>query len=181
MTTHQPGPRATLAFFSLLATLTSATACDGTVLGPTSGTGGGAGGTANPGTCPADQPSPGSPCASEGLSCTYTTCFYGAQAVVSCSGGAWTDSPDDIGDSLPCPCSSNATQDACASAGCRWLVPGCGEAAFTPGCFDETDCTLGSTGCLGGLTCTKVDADPCWDSTCAACSGLVANVCTGPG
>ena len=182
MTTHRPEPRATLAFFFLLATMTLATACTGTVTGRTSGTGGGAGGgssgTGDPGTCPADEPSGGSPCAPEGLSCTYTTCFYGAKDQVSCIGGTWNDE-DSLG-TLPCPCSSYTTPSACASAGCRWLIPGCGQTAFTPGCFDQTDCTLGAMGCLGGQTCTAVDADPCWDSNCTTCSGLAANICLGP-
>ncbi len=88
---------------------------------------------------------------------------------------------DSAGAGTLCPCSSYTASDACQSAGCRWLVPGCGETVFTPGCFDQTDRTLGAMGCLGGTTCTTVDADPCWDSNCATCSGLAANVCSGPG
>jgi hypothetical protein len=181
---------------SLVATFTLAAAGCGSVVvdsstTTSSGTGGvastgssgtsGTGGTGDPGTCPAGEPSPGSPCAPEGLSCTYTTCAYGLQEQVSCVSGTWACF-DCI--TLPCPCSSFTTPSACQSDGlvsCRWLVPGCGATAFTPGCFDDTDCTLGAMGCLGGQTCTTVDADPCWDSGCATCSGLAANICYGPG
>jgi hypothetical protein len=174
MTTHRPGPRTTLAFF-LLTALTSVAACTGTIRrGPGDGDTSGTGGTGGA-TCPADEPSVGTPCAA-GLSCTYPSCVSGAEDNIWCSGGMWTT--DGVG--LPCSCSSYSTSSDCASAGCRWLVPGCYATAFTPGCFDPTDCTLGAS-CPSGQTCTAVDADPCWDSNCDTCSGLAANICTGPG
>jgi hypothetical protein len=170
-----PGSGGSGASTSTSASTTSVTTT-GTSAGTTSSTSSGAGAGC---ACPTEVPDESSPCAPcMGEMCPYTFDGCGPSAFCSAT-GVWQVVIS------TCPpaalCSLSTTPSACASSSaCRWLVPGCGSAGFTAGCFDATDCVPG-TGCASGQSCAAVDTDPCWDSNCTECSGGQADICTGPG
>lgn len=78
----------------------------------------------------------------------------------------------------PDECQSNPSQTACeATAGCRWLTPGCGESEVkVTGCFAAVDCAGDS--CGSGAQCQLVSYNPCFEQACDAC-GADAMVCLG--
>jgi hypothetical protein len=74
-----------------------------------------------------------------------------------------------------CDCSVQADPTSCEEAGCRWLVPGCGDSPlWQTGCFPAEDCTADS--CGEGYVCAEVSVNPCWNEACDAC-GAPAAVC----
>ncbi len=134
-------------------------------------------------TCPLEMPIVGSDCSQ--WEYPYF-CQYGAicgeevnDVTMSCD--YTTDPPSWQLDSEPSecqPCAFALSAASCeATAGCRWLVPGCGEAPpIAEGCYPADDCQR--TGCEPEQTCTLFDTNPCWNELCDACSSPVG-ICTG--
>lgn len=124
--------------------------------------------------CPATPPFEGEPCDPE---CQYDTCTYGegmcgATSATCGADYAWhlliSDCPP------PDPCPAQGTELECLNAGCRWLVPGCGEPPLPKeGCYAPFDCAPGD--CAGpNSTCQQVVTNPCWNQACDACGALVS-------
>jgi hypothetical protein len=130
-----------------------------------------------PDDCPLELPLAGSSCPGElPYSCTYTISGecgdVTAEAACDLRTYTWIVNADE-----PCgACDTHLDAASCsASAGCRWLEPGCGEPPLPQaGCFAAEDCTQDS--CDEGKTCTSAIIDPCWNSPCDAC-GAEALVC----
>jgi len=134
----------------------------------------GGGCTTPPGACPAQLPVMGAPCKSPGQACTFT--FPGSCSgvfVATCDPGSQWAITDETPPCTGGPCGGYATTDACgADPTCRWLVPGCGMpgAPFAAGCFAKAPCAA-DTDCSAGLSCQAIQFNPCFGSTCQACSG----------
>ena len=76
-----------------------------------------------------------------------------------------------VGDS--CDCTAQGDPASCEDVGCRWLVPGCGDAPlWQEGCYPADDCTADS--CGDGYVCSEVSVNPCWNQACDACSAPAA-------
>jgi hypothetical protein len=130
-----------------------------------------------PQECPPELPAADSDCTAY----PYATCTFEIEgpcgpttALAQCvdSGGVllWQLVAADS-----CDCSAQIDPAACEVAGCRWLVPGCGDAPLgQAGCYPPEDCTADS--CGEGSACTEVSVDPCWNQGCGAC-GAPAAVC----
>ncbi len=142
-----------------------------------------------PTQCPIDVPFAGMGCGEQSLPaiCGYlveTPC--GTEPVVfDCQVAQlsqlleWVITTAPTCDTRPEQCQSYGDSAFCeADPGCSWRVPGCAESsgvpAVTAGCYPTADCATIQCGAWG--TCTEVDVDPCWNSSCDACSQR-ANVC----
>jgi hypothetical protein len=123
--------------------------------------------------CPETAPFAGDPCPAEaeGLACEYDAemdCGP-SRITMECEGGTWQYGS--VPRCSPVYCSDyNGDPDLCASSGCRWLEPGCGDLPLNQaGCFDMVDCAPDSC-MMSNEQCLTVSIDPCAGERCGACS-----------
>lgn len=134
----------------------------------------------NPPPCPDELPAAGSPCDPVfGPFCYYEVDIgCGPQeASAVCAEDGWKVSLPICNPQPPHFCYGVATEAECKLvAGCRWLVPGCGEPPLpAAGCFPLGECQL-DIDCPPDRACAEVVYNPCYKQVCEAC-GAGASLC----
>jgi hypothetical protein len=134
----------------------------------------------NPPPCPPALPAENEACELAGLvGCVYDveTACGPAQASASCLedenlGLVWSITAPPC--TPPEPNCYNYTDAALCDADttCRWLVPGCDDGpSFPASCLPALECDLAPNDNCGEFQeCVVLNHDPCWNSSCGACS-----------